>query len=177
MNIFLPYENDIQKSVQSLDDLRLNKQILECYQLLSNAIKEKNGENIKGYKNHPIYVHYKNTPYFLSLYGIACCDEYRYRFNKHHKLYDSIITANHKAMGITYLEKEMKGEKFDTFKYIPFYMEGSKSQPNYIRTYDNVSELYQKKLINKWQNDKRQPKWTNREIPSFYKKYLDLIGE
>jgi hypothetical protein len=47
-------------------------------------------------------------------------------------------------------------------------MEGSKGKPNYIRTTENVSELYQKKLINKWQNDKRPPKWTNREKPDFY---------
>jgi hypothetical protein len=32
MNIFLPYENDIEKSVMSLDDKGLNKQILECKQ-------------------------------------------------------------------------------------------------------------------------------------------------
>ena len=50
-------------------------------------------------------------------------------------------------------------------------MEGPKGQPNYIRTTENVSELCQKKLINKWQNDKRQPKWTNREMPMFYKEY------
>lgn len=33
MNIFLPYEEDIERSVRSLDDKRLNKQILECYQM------------------------------------------------------------------------------------------------------------------------------------------------
>ena len=48
-------------------------------------------------------------------------------------------------------------------------MEGSKGQPNYIRTTENVSALYQAKLITKWENDKKPPKWTNREMPSFYK--------
>ena len=65
MNIFLPYEFDIVKSIQSLDDKRLNKSILETYQLLSNAIKEQNGEEVNGYKNHPIYVHYKDQVQFL----------------------------------------------------------------------------------------------------------------
>ena len=65
MNIFLPYENDISKSVESLDDRRLNKQIVECSQLLNNAIKELKGEEIKGYKNHPVYLFYKNNPNFI----------------------------------------------------------------------------------------------------------------
>lgn len=76
MNIFLPYENDITKSVQSLDDTRLNKQILEVYQLLQNAIKEDKGEEINGYKNHPVYIFYKNNPVFIIFYGKKCCDEY-----------------------------------------------------------------------------------------------------
>ena len=62
--------------------------------------------------------------------------------------------------------------------YIPYYMEGSKGQPNYIRTTDNVSALFQKKLINKWNSDKakgRTPKWTNRQVPEFYKK--EIINE
>ena len=157
MNIFLPYENDIVKSVQSLDDKRLNKQILECYQLLSNAIKEKNGGVVVGYKNHPIYVHYKGSIKFLAYYGWECCYEYYLRFNKPHKLC---------------LEFVKIGYHSPYYHYTPFYMEGSKNSPNCIRTTDNVSELYQKKLIDKWDTDKakgRNPKWTNRGAPEFYK--------
>lgn len=164
MNIFLPYENDIAKSVQSLDDLRLNKQALEAYQLLSNAIKEMNGGEIKGYKNHPIYVHYKDNWQFLYLYAKHCCAEYEYRFGKTHELMwslDKLTFGMPKRMAI---------------KYTPFYMEGSKGQPNYIRTTENVSELYQRKLCAKWDSDKakgRPPKWTDREVPSFYKEWCD----
>ena len=167
MNIFLPYENDIQKSVESLDDLRLNKQILECYHLLSLAIDERNGIDVskRGYRNHPIYVHYKKYLNFLAMYGWACCQEYSHRFYGWHN-YEEFFA---------YRINEYKGAV--NYQYTPFYMEGSKGQPNYIRTTENVSELYQKKLINKWETDKRPPKWTNREIPSFYKEYLDLIGE
>lgn len=161
MNIFLPYENDIQKSVQSLDDLRLNKQILECYQLLSNAIKEQAGEEVTGYKNHPIYVHYKKDIPFMVYYGTLACLEYCWRFDKMHSLHNYFNYFNMFCL------------RYDiTIDYTPFYMEGSKGQPNYIRTTDNVSELYQKKLIAKWQNDKKPPKWTNREVPSFYQEYL-----
>ena len=49
MNVFLPYERNLKKSVQSLDDKRLNKQILECYQLLTTYVKrEINGIKDKG---------------------------------------------------------------------------------------------------------------------------------
>jgi hypothetical protein len=178
MNIFLPYENDIRKSVKSLDDLRLNKQILETYQLLRLAIDESKGVDIskRGYKKHPIYLHYKKDLYFLALYGYFCCDEFLHRFNKHHKLRSYFYYIKNEAMVLWVFEKTKKDEKHDTFEYTPFYMEGSKGKPNYIRTTENVGELYQQRLINKWQNDKRQPKWTNREMPSFYIEYLDLIG-
>lgn len=173
MNIFLPYENDIQKSVQSLDDLRLNKQILECYQLLSNAFKEQRGEEIKGYKNHPIYVHYKSNPHFLCLYGWVCCEEYLHRFNKCHKLRGFFY--NIKSTTVLYYTfcKMKEGKPYDKFEYTPFYMEGSKGQPNYIRTTENVSALYQAKLITKWETDKKPPKWTNREMPSFYRSFIN----
>ena len=165
MNIFLPYENDIAKSVQSLDDLRLNKQILECYQLLQKAIHEVRGGEVKGYKNHPIYVHYKDNRAFLAVYGYYCCTEFQKRFRRTNKLAEYFV-------GYIWIQ-EIDGTKIS---YKPFYMEGSKGQPNYIRTTENVSELYQRKLCAKWDSDKakgRPPKWTNREVPSFYKEWCD----
>ena len=167
MNIFLPYENDINKSVQSLDNLRLNKQILETYQLLTNAIKEKRGQDVKGYTNHPVYVFYKTNLPFLMWYGYSCCREYQYRFQKPHKLTTNFMSA---IMLFNVVEENVA--------YIPYYMEGSKGQPNYIRTTENVSALFQQKLINKWNNDNakgRQPRWTNRNIPDFYIKYLQEV--
>lgn len=164
MNIFLPYEKNVVASIRSLDDLRLNKQILECYQLLCNALKEKNGEEIKGYKNHPIYLHYKDNLQFLCEYGLACCNEYKYRFKKDHKLFSSFVEK--------WKSKEIP--KRMVCRYTPFYMEGSIGQSNYIRTIENVSELFQKKLCIKWENDKiksngKRPTWTNRQKPNFYK--------
>ena len=160
MNIFLPYENDIRRSVESLDDLRLNKQILECYQLLTLAVDESKGVDIseRGYKNHPIYVHYKKYIAFMIYYGTLACLEYCWRFEKMHNLHNQFNIFN-----LLLLNDDVK------IDYTPFYMEGSKEQPNYIRTNENVSELYRQKLINKWLNDKKPPKWTNREVPSFYR--------
>ena len=166
MNIFLPYEDNVVASVRALDDKRLIKQISECYQLLYNAIAERAGYEVKGYKNHPIYVHYKDSIGFLIFYCGVCCYEYRWRFGKEHKYYyvlaSGLIPKNHPQ------RDELLNPKF-----VPFYMEGSKGQPNYIRTTENVSELFQRKLIKKWQNDKRPPKWTNGEMPEFYKKFLE----
>ena len=61
-------------------------------------------------------------------------------------------------------------------KFTPYYMEGSKGQPNYIRTTENVGELFRQKLIKKWNADKekgRKPRWTNRQVPEFYKKEIE----
>ena len=101
MNIFLPYENDIRKSVESLDDLRLNKQILEIYQLLRLSIDESKSFDIseRGYRNHPIYLHYKNNKKFLIDYGFKCCKEYSHRFNKVHKLYSYFTNSFFKYDG------------------------------------------------------------------------------
>lgn len=163
MNIFLPYEDNVVASVQALDDLRLNKQILECHQLFENAFKEYKGEKVKGYKNHPIYLHYRQYLGFVALYGMHCCYEYFERFRKIHKF--QYYFDKHWAMRCLV--------EYGPAFWIPFYMEGSKGQPNYIRTTENVSELFQRKLIKKWQNDKRPPKWTNRGMPEFYKKFLE----
>ena len=55
MNIFMPYE-EITASVESLDDKRLLKQILEVMSLIRIYKREQEGEIItRGYVNHPIY--------------------------------------------------------------------------------------------------------------------------
>lgn len=159
MNIFLPYENSIDKSVESLDDVRLQKQAVEAYQLLMTAMKEKRGEETKNH--HPVYQFYKNNIDFLAYYGLKCCQEWEYRFNKKHSLTD-------------YFRNKII---FFDFKYnplyTPYYMSGSKNSPDCIRTTYNVSELFKQKLCRKWDTDKekgRNPKWTNRPIPEFYQK-------
>ena len=159
MNIFLPYEDNIVESVRALDDKRLIKQVLECYQLLTNAISEKCGVEIKGYGNHPIYTHYKTNIPFLWYYGKECCKEYEYRFDKEHKLY-----SDFKWMEQSY-DISFNGD------YQPFYAEGSKGKPNFIRTTKDVSVLYQMKLLNKWQSDyenERFARWTKRGMPQFF---------
>ena len=162
MNLFLPYENNVGKSVQALDDKRLIKQILEVYQLVQLIEKEKQGINLgnRGYHKHPIYLHYKKYPRFLYFYGYNACVEYRFRFKQDHAYYEYFLTN---------YSKDKK------FKHKPFYMEGSKNDKlNCIRTLENVSLLYQRKLVHKWLNfGKCEPTWTNRKKPEFFKHVLD----
>ena len=69
-------------------------------------------------------------------------------------------------------------DNYDTTRqvaYIPYYMEGSIKDKNCIRTTENVSKLFQEKLILKWNKDSekgRPPKWTNTIMPNFYTNYI-----
>lgn len=155
MNIFLPFENDVQKSVAALDNKRLNKQILECYQLLESSLRNKDFK-------HPIFVHYKDNTDFLLFYGMRCCREYYMRKgHKPHKLHNYFCK---------YFETHAPFDKYVP-EFVPFYGEGSKDKPECIRTTCNVSLLFQAKLIKKWLNDKYKPVWTIRGEPDFFVKY------
>ena len=160
MNIFLPYEKNVHLSAMALDDKRLLKQILETRQILQVA----KGES-EGFKNHPITKHYIEYPEFLIYYGYCCCVEYKYRFHKEHAYYN-------------YFKEEYFNMNKEKLFWIPFYAAGAKNSPDCIRTIENVSELYQNKLCEKWQKDitkGRAPKWTNRLPPEFYyKKYQEV---
>lgn len=176
MNIFLSNDR-VSQSIQDLDDLRLQKQLVEVYQLLTLAIKEqKVGHEIKaGHYHHPVYLFYKNNIPFLAHYGYECCRELAYRNGHWHSLtdyFDNVMTD----LGLFEFDDEGYIISMEIPKFTPYYMEGSKGQPNYIRTTENVGELFRQKLIKKWNNDKakgRPPKWTNRDVPEFYKKEIN----
>lgn len=179
MNIFLPYEKNILASVQALDDARLNKQAVECYQLLTSAIKEKSGDSVKGHSHHPVYVFYKDNLAFLAYYGYLCCCEYMSRFDKMHKLFDYFSTQCSQLLTINtdFITIASMFGIYLTPEFVPYYMEGSITDPDCIRTTKNVSALFQQKLIKKWEQDKangRNPKWTNRHVPEFYSTYLKV---
>lgn len=171
MNIFLPYEKDVKKSVENLDSLRLNKQILETKTLLEFVLN-----NSTIYGNHPVAQFYKDNPKFLAYYGYECCIEFCYRNRKWH-----LFTKYFNDIMDDYKMFEYDGDEgyiisMEIPKFTPYYMEGSLGQPNYIRTTENVSKLFQDKLCKKWDTDKakcRPPKWGDREIPEFYKKHIE----
>ena len=163
MNIFLPYENNIEKSVQSLDNVRLIKQIQEAKVLLDGARAYQRGDVPNEYFKHPVAQAFKNDPEFLVYYGFECCKEYWFRYNKYHQYYGLF----------QYLCEDYYKIK-EQPDYTPYYMEGPKTSPDAIRTNNFVSILFRAKLINKWLNDKRAPSWGIRGMPEFFKEYLEL---
>ena len=80
MQTFLPYPS-FKKSAKCLDDKRLNKQIVECYQILK-ALK---GET-KGWKNHPATLMWKGYEQALVSYAMWCCWVWKERGFKEVKL-------------------------------------------------------------------------------------------
>jgi hypothetical protein len=75
MQTFLPYA-DFKQSAKVLDRQRLGKQRLECYQLLNSITRLKNGENYKGWTNHPCRKMWHNHTNALVEYGVVVCDEW-----------------------------------------------------------------------------------------------------
>lgn len=162
MNIFLPYADDIDKSVQSLDNKRLCKQILECKTILDIANEPARTD---GYANHPVVRHYissKRQIKFVRYYGYKCCKEYEYRFGKKHA-YADLMPQTKYFLGVP--------------TYTPVYIEKADIIMYYTVDHDQVSELFKCKLCDKWHHDKYPPKWTKREMPPFYyEHYMEFAG-
>lgn len=165
MNIFMPHPS-VKQSVKMLDDVRLRKQILECYQLCNLYERLLTDKNIKnGYKNHPIFKYYfieNDGIQFVITYAFMACFEYEYRFEKLHKYSEYFA----KLIDCSYDEESFR----------PAYIAGQKLKGNQIidNTY-NCYALYKIKLVDKWHSDTakgRPPKWTNRQTPEFYTKLV-----
>ena len=140
-----------------LDDKRLNKQIIECIQILSTALwmrdcniaetlYSKGKIYLPTHENHPIC---KNAKYhYLDILRFtgACTYEYLCRFYKNHKcLYYLIILYDY-----FYLFEEKYPHK-------PFL--------NCTTNHKHISDVYKAykaELHLKWSTDKVQPKWSNR---------------
>ena len=85
MQTFLPYA-DFAKCARVLDTKRLNKQILETYQIL-RAIKGRS----KGWRNHPATKMWKNDYFALAAYGFHVCLEFAKRRGKAHAYSNGIL--------------------------------------------------------------------------------------
>lgn len=71
MQTFLPYK-DFDKSAQALDSKRLNKQILECYQILKVL---SNPDPRAGWRNHPAVKMWRGFEHNLWDYTMAIVKE------------------------------------------------------------------------------------------------------
>lgn len=162
MQIFIPH-NDYRLSAASLDDKRLNKQIIELGQILSTAIWIENCDiaetlyaegklYLPTHENHPVVRNCKHYYYEALHYLEHLLDEYEYRFLQVHKcelLLNGFREYNH---------------LFIFYVYKPF-----RNHTTNHKHVTNINEAYRLCLVEKWKNDKVAPKWTKRPVPEFYK--------
>ena len=163
MNIFMP-EITCGNSVQTLDDRRLIKQILECRQIVEANRRIKAGETKVGWASHPVVRFYRDKEAFVLFYGLSACYEYSYRFDKHHA-YEEWFNKEyygHHWLGLDY--NIIYCEKRDGGLY------EAKIEYDYTDTDEpnRIHREFRDKLIKKWGNDKSSPKWTNRHRPTWY---------
>lgn len=100
MITFLPF-SDLMMSVAVLDDKRLQKQIIEAWQIL-NSLQESycNGVPIN---NHPAFKMWEGCENMLTVYGILCYSEWRRRRflatgeERSHKSGDEMVHRLHVA--------------------------------------------------------------------------------
>lgn len=159
MNIFV-VDDDQTVCAQILDDLRLRKMLLETAQLLCTAARFYGSVNPILYKStheqHPCSIwtrkSYSNYNWLL-IYFIKLHDEYIFRFNKTHlsftKLYRELVIEGVNIPG---------GERTE-FANCSLYKDL------------DVFNAYKITLVEKWSKDKRHPKWTKRNRPTFYVDY------
>lgn len=154
MNIFV-IDPDPRICAQALDDLRLNKMILETAQLLSTAIRYHGYTGNLAYKsthvNHP-----------CSIWARACLGNYRWLLN-----YFSALTFERAA-------RTGKTHKCESL-YTLFRCNEHLIPTGPLTTFANCSlykdhgtfDAYKLTMIDKWAKDKRPPKWTNAQKPSW----------
>lgn len=157
MNLFLPSPS-IEISVESLDDKRVVKMVLETAQVLSTAIRLYDPETTMPvykmtHKNHPVSIWVRTTPenYKYTLdYFVKICNEYTYRFGKIHKSesllpyfidFFKVLLNDTTNIGLTQFANCTDFKK------------------------DEVHTAYKKALTTKWKNDKIKPRWTGRTQP------------
>lgn len=88
MQTFLPSKS-FSKSAQALDNKRLNKQILEGYQILKVLSSD---DPFAAWRNHPAVLMWKNAEHTLLNYIMAMIKEANVRGIKTDKNYSNIMT-------------------------------------------------------------------------------------
>lgn len=169
MNLLIS-DPDLNKSAQALDDARLIKQILECYQIYKINESFLSGNTQIGYKNHPVVVYYRDKPELVVDFGTACCTEYLRRFKKVHayfdllcnkKLYLKLKNTNETNKDINNIFSSINTDS----TIIPIYVDGQNSIID-----NSVYNLFKQKLNDKWLYGKATPRWKNYNPPEWARK-------
>lgn len=85
MQTFLPMPS-LEESARCLDSKRLNKQLVECQQIL----KALTDPQAKGWVNHPVTRMWKGHEAALVAYAKACAEEWKRRGFRSHRSFDRI---------------------------------------------------------------------------------------
>lgn len=166
MNIFSTDKDPI-KSAINLDDIRVNKMIIESAALLANAIKFHGGTDVdlpiaktsglpfktKAWQNHPscVWVKENKSNYmWLTNHMESLIDEMLYRKQTTHSMSDNLLKIK---QGVKFLPD---GELTNFANCTPYKQE------------NNVVAAYRMTMAYKWEHDARKPVWTNRVAPDWY---------
>lgn len=167
MQTFLPFRNYVH-SVRILDDKRLNKQILECYQLH----KIYTSKDKKSYSNHPAFLMWVGHGSALALYGLEACKEFYRRKdkNKHHIYEKYFQKAVDEAMeeGIPIEKPIFPEELYESHRSNLYYKD-----KEYYKQFEKASD----KLLYVWTSYYKDGKITQEGIKSLYKTYKRRMKE
>lgn len=174
MNIFLTHTNP-QLAAQDLDNLRLNKMILETGQLICSAYRKLFAGEFPGiYKdthvNHPCAIWARKNELnfqWLCIYLYELNSERLHRLGKKHvvKELDSHQTYLKLVpyLGFCQSYARYKDVGAPDFDISMFTFDCS----NVMYPHSTLTERYQVCLADKWRNDKKQPSWSNRGAPQW----------
>jgi len=159
MNLFLPYPDDLSATARFLDDGRLNKQIVEAYQIGRIALNVTLEPEAKiGWRNHPssLLVINDGKPKlpWLQKYIEVLDEEWRFRGFRRSEEFTSKIQA-------LFADADSISDLFSRESVCSFVGDGTVIHGDA----SVVGELYIKYLIKKFENQERKPKWTQRTPP------------
>ena len=157
MNIFAVSPSH-QECVEALDDKRLVKMVLETAQIICTVLNDRGIPTPyrSTHKNHPCVqwsMRDDNLDWLVG-YFHAICGEYTFRYGKVHKCFETI--KDHLP--------DFKDRKPSSFQN-----SARNGSLNLDFTDLPVHDAYREYLNVRWQGDVREPRWTNRRRPTFFK--------
>lgn len=153
MNIFVTSLDPVE-SAQNLDIKRVNKMLIESYQVLSTALHKNGAEPFYRvtHQNHPcvIWAAESSLNYqWLLRHAVALSDVYTSVSDKIHKCQRDALAPARKGLEFMYQAKGDVGltsfVNCTNFKQL------------------EITLAYKACLLEKWKNDKRSPAWPHRE--------------
>jgi hypothetical protein len=159
MNLFLPFPDDLSATARFLDDSRLNKQVVEAYQIGQIAVKRMLDPDAKiGWRNHPsaLLVYNEGHPKlpWLQTYIEALDAEWRSRGFRRSEEFLVKLEA-------LFAEAKKLGNRLSYDPVCSFLGDGKLVHGDA----KEIGRLYRDYLTRKFEKQPRPPKWTNQQLP------------